>query len=42
MESLTQQLPNKMPEKPTTKVPTELVILDPKLRLCLLSQLVSK
>lgn len=42
MESLTELLPNTVPAKPTTTVPPALVINDPKLRLNLLSQIVSK
>lgn len=42
MQSLTEMLPNTTPAKPTTTVPHELIITDPKLRLSLLSQIVSK
>jgi hypothetical protein len=42
MEIFTELLPNQLPAKPTTTVPTELVITDPRLRLNLLSQIVTK
>jgi len=42
MQTLTELLPNTAPAKPTTTVPTSLVITDPKLRLSLLSQILSR